>query len=257
MAYRSPLPVPSGPPPPSKTPCKPHPRIKGIKLLLKVTDLSCKGAGDFLGTVNADNAVEEALRHVFRWLYTAESTIPGTRSVTLVLRSFEGVAYTTGKDLDDDHKEIHFSTDYIAGISPERKKDEILGVICHEMVHCFQYDACHTAPGGLTEGIADWVRLCSGLKPPHWKRSADGNWDGGYEHTGFFLEYLEQRFGEGSVGRINENLRNKKYRGEIFWKDLFGHDVKELWEDYCRKLKEGSVVDETIPAERRKSLEGT
>src|SRR5437762_3551729 len=112
---QSPLPVPPNLPPP-KTPCKPHPRIKDIKLLLKVPDLSCKGASNFLGAVNAGTAVEEAAGCVFRLLYTAGSPIPGTRSVTLILRSMEGVAYTTGKDIDADHKEIHFSTDYIAGI---------------------------------------------------------------------------------------------------------------------------------------------
>lgn len=45
-----------------------------------------------------------------------------------------GVAYTTGSEIDDDHKEIHFSTDYIGGLSPERVKYEIIGVVRHEMV---------------------------------------------------------------------------------------------------------------------------
>ncbi|KAH0538809.1 hypothetical protein FGG08_004641 [Glutinoglossum americanum] len=256
MAGQSPLPAHLDPPPPSETPYKPHPRIKDIKLLLEVAALSCQGARDFLGTVNASNMVEEAVSCVFRWLYATGSTIPGTRSVTLILRSMDGVAYTTGKDLDDDHKEIHFSTDYIANISSERKKDEILGVICHEMVHCFQFDGCHSAPSGLIEGIADWVRLCSGLKPPHWKRSAEGGWDGGYDRTGYFLEYLEQRFGEGSVRKINENLRNK-YQEESFWKGLFGHHVAELWEDYGRQLKGGGIMDETALMERKKSPEGS
>ncbi|KAI9763136.1 MAG: hypothetical protein M1840_000901 [Geoglossum simile] len=233
----------------------PHPRIKDIKLLLKVADLSCQGAIDFLGTVNAGLVVGEAVNHVFQWLYTPESTVPGTRSVTLIIRSMEGVAYTRGKDLDSDHKEIHFSADYISNIPAERKKNEILGVVCHEMVHCFQFDACESAPSGLIEGIADWVRLCSGLRPPHWKKRADGEWDAGYERTGFFLEYLEQRFGEGSVRRVNETMRNMKYEEESFWKDLFGHHVEKLWEDYCKELKETEAVDE-IPAIEGESSEG-
>ena len=60
--------------------------------------------------------------------------IPSVRSVTLVLRSMGGIAYTTGSELDGDHKEIHFSTDYIGGLSVERVKHEILGVVRHEMV---------------------------------------------------------------------------------------------------------------------------
>jgi hypothetical protein len=65
----------------------------------------------------------------------------------------QGVAYTTGSDLDDDHKEIHFSTDYIES-SASRAHDEIFGVLVHEVVHCFQYNANGTCPGGLIEGIA-------------------------------------------------------------------------------------------------------
>ena len=77
--------------------------------------------------------------------------------MTLILRDFDGVAYTTGSDLDDDHKEIHFSLKYIAGIQPSsetRIRDEIKGVLVHEMVHCFQYNGKGTCPGGLIEGIA-------------------------------------------------------------------------------------------------------
>lgn len=65
----------------------------------------------------------------------------------------DGVAYTKGSDLDDDHKEIHFSTRHILN-SKARAADEIRGVVTHEMVHCFQYNAKGTCPGGLIEGIA-------------------------------------------------------------------------------------------------------
>lgn len=46
------------------------------------------------------------------------------RSVTLVLREMDGVAYTTGSDLDNDHKEIHFNTSYIAGVPEDRRRKE-------------------------------------------------------------------------------------------------------------------------------------
>ena len=61
-----------------------------------------------------------------------------------------GVAYTTG---DHHNKEIHFSLDYIKD-SANRSRDEILGVLVHEVVHCYQYNAKGTCPGGLIEGIA-------------------------------------------------------------------------------------------------------
>lgn len=62
----------------------------------------------------------------------------------------DGAAHTTGSDTE---KEVHFSLDYISNLE-DSAKDEIEGVLTHEFVHCFQYDAKGTAPGGLIEGIA-------------------------------------------------------------------------------------------------------
>ena len=150
----------------------------------------------------------------------------------------DGVAYTTGTAIDDDHKEIHFSLNYIAQIDPSLRKSEIVGVLVHEMVHCWQWAALSTAPQGLIEGVADFVRLKAGLDPPHWKKEADGNWDAGYQHTGYFLEWVESTFGEGSVKKVNDGLKGKKYKEGEFWKGLFGKEVGELWKDYGKTLKE-------------------
>lgn len=70
--------------------------------------------------------------------------------IHLILRSMPGVAHTTGSSI---YKEIHFSLDHIVNCA-SRAKDEILGVLTHEVVHCFQYNGKGTAPGGLIEGIA-------------------------------------------------------------------------------------------------------
>ncbi|KAF2456130.1 hypothetical protein BDY21DRAFT_260133, partial [Lineolata rhizophorae] len=165
--------------------------------------------------------------------------IPQTRSVTLVLRPMPGVAYTTGISLDNDHKEIHLSTDYLCDLSPPhsptRYRAEIVGVLQHELVHCYQFSASR-CPGGLIEGVADWVRLEAGLAPPHWSkgRRKDGPWDAGYSRTAFFLEWVEGKFGVGSVARLNERLGDgKEYEEEGFWKGLFGKKVEELWEEYA------------------------
>lgn len=181
--------------------------------------------------------VSNAVSIVLSTLYTPlkdNSHIPGTRSITLILRPMPGVAYTTGTDLDNDHKEIHFSLDYISGIksrTPGRETHEIQGVIVHEMVHAWQWNARGTAPSGLIEGIADFVRLQAGLDPPHWKKEAGGDWDAGYQHTAYFLAWLEEQWGRGSVRRINERLRDEVY-GEQLWQGLFGKSVGQLWKMY-------------------------
>ena len=160
-----------------------------------------------------------------------------------------GVAYTTGSDIDDDHKEIHFSLNYIKEIATERQQQEIQGVLVHEMVHCWQWNGLGTSPGGLIEGIADFVRLKAGLAPPHWKKEAGGEWDAGYQHTGYFLEWIEENFGEGSVRNINASLQNGKYVEEEFWQQLFQKNVAELWAEYSKTLPKPKETDEETKAE--------
>jgi hypothetical protein len=230
--------------PPSKTPTFPLPKLR-----LEIRDLNHDGSENFLRAVNASKALATSVQSVLSLLYLSPdsptTTVPTTRSVTLILRPMGGVAYTTGSDLDSDHKEIHFSLDYIRDIASSRKTDEIQGVLTHEMVHCYQYDAFQTCPGGLVEGIADWVRLNSNLSPPHWKKEATGNWDAGYQHTAYFLEYLEQRFGSGTIRRLNEKLRITKYEEKKFWTELVGRPVEQLWGDYAETLeKENKKAEE-------------
>ncbi|KAJ4300286.1 hypothetical protein N0V88_002959 [Collariella sp. IMI 366227] len=212
------------------------------KLRLKVPDLDHPGAIKFLTSVNAATLLSTAVNNVLRLLYKSprdrETTVPPTRSVTLVLRDMDGVAYTTGTSLDNDHKEIHFSLQYINSTNPSRLAHEITGVLTHEVVHCYQWDAHGSCPGGLIEGVADWVRLRCDLSPPHWKRETGGDWDRGYQHTAYFLEYLEQRFGEGTVRRLNDKLRRHKYDSESFWPELLGESVQKLYGDYVENCKE-------------------
>jgi hypothetical protein len=226
--------------------------VPSPKLRFELRDLTHPGALVFLTTTNVATVLADAVTAVLHTLYPHLDRHPGVvvppvRSVTLVLRAMAGVAYTTGTELDPDHKEIHLSLDYIRRIpeSPAaRQPDEIRGVLVHEMVHVWQWDGRGTAPGGLIEGVADFVRLRAGLGPPHWKRGGGGDWDAGYEHTGYFLDWLETRFGEGSVVRINERLRAGRYVQEEFWKDLFGESVEGLWAEYNKSLESGATPAE-------------
>lgn len=116
------------------------------------------------------------------------------RRVLLKLHDFEGVAYTCSSELDPLHKEIHLSVSYVAGVAhraraadaPDHIRLEVQGVVTHEMVHVFQYNGKGTVPGGVIEGIADWVRQRAGVGAPHWRRERpadDAPWDAGYEKT--------------------------------------------------------------------------
>ncbi|KAI1770848.1 BSP-domain-containing protein [Hypoxylon cercidicola] len=212
------------------------------RLRLHIQDIAHEGSAIFLSAVNASTVLRSSIQGIDKHLYSnsvpSRPQPPATRSVTLILRDMDGVAYTTGSDLDSDHKEIHFSLRYIKAISPpERRTAEITGVVTHELVHCYQWNGKGAAPGGLIEGIADWVRLQCDLAPPHWRREVAGKWDAGYQHTAYLLQYLEERFGEGTVRRINNKLRQDKYEEKAFWTELLGRPIEQLFDDYKETLE--------------------
>lgn len=218
-------------------------------LRLEIRDLSSSGSRAFLRLVHASSALQDAvdtvLKHLYKGLHV--SCMPPTRSITLVIRDMEGVAYTTGLDIDEDHKEIHLSTKYIEYVPESRQKEEIMGVLVHEMVHCWQHSGFGKAPSGLIEGVADWVRLKAGYAPPHWKRHIDCDWDAGYERTGYFLEWLEKEHGRDIVRRLNEAMRDCEYDADKVWHGCCGKGVEKLWEEY-KKSVEGDCGEETKEA---------
>lgn len=121
------------------------------------------------------------------------------------------------------------------------------------MVHCFQHNCQGGAPGGLIEGMADYVRLKAGLAPPHWHKGGTSKergekWDEGYQRTAWFLEWLEEEFGKGTVSKMNATMR-ESYDEDKFWEGLFGTSVKSLWERYRKtwedeEKEEGAGYDE-------------
>ncbi|KAF7597648.1 hypothetical protein BBP40_000126 [Aspergillus hancockii] len=262
------------------------------KLRLHVNDLRHSGCNTFLSLVpNLAFTLDNALAAIIEHLYTVPRptaattaptpiftpSVPPTRSVTIFLRDIGGVAYTTGTELDDDHKEIHISLQYIHNsLKLANPRTEIVGVLTHELVHCYQHtaprkvgDSAPRPPGGLIEGIADFVRLKTGLVPPHWKRPTSAKerpekWDQGYQHTAYFLEWLEDvHIGKGAVGMLNDRLLRVGYVGEgaqtveseapdngssaplpSFWRDLFGSGIKQLWDDYGEYLDNPSKTND-------------
>ena len=75
-------------------------------LLLEIRNLSSSGARQFLHRVEASTILSEAIRTVRQILTPDGESTPGVRSITLILRDFGGVAHTTSKDIDFEHKEM-------------------------------------------------------------------------------------------------------------------------------------------------------
>ncbi|KAI8990579.1 plant basic secretory protein [Trametes punicea] len=217
------------PPPP---PHDPEPEWPIPQFHFHIQDLAHPGVKLFLDHVRPDVALRDAVITVCNWLYTPQTVPTNVKCISLVLRPMPGVAHTFGSTT---HKEIHFSLDHIRN-SQSRARDEILGVLTHEMVHCYQYNGLGKCPGGLIEGIADWVRLNAGLSPPHWKREAGDTWDAGYQTTAYFLDWIESRYGNGTVRELNESMKEREYDEHIF-KEMTGRKISKLWQLYKEYLE--------------------
>lgn len=110
---------------------------------LRVHPITHAGAKSFTENVpDIGSLLEDAVHTCWRLLYNNETHLlpRRVRSITLYVRPMGGVAYTTGNWMDGDNKEIHLSADYVRGQSKSRCRDEIRGVLVHEMVHVWQHD---------------------------------------------------------------------------------------------------------------------
>lgn len=203
---------------------------------IHVKNWSLPGAQRFLKVVHRVDLLEEAASFILTNLFTEENPAPDIRSITIIitshayLQTMGAAAFQSRSDLDSAHRSIEISETWLANISADRLASELLGVLRHELVHCFQNAV--SAPGGLIEGIADWVRLRSGLAPPHWIPQLMARWDAGYETTAYFLDYLEMNYGKGTVAAINNRACSVGYSAST-WEDLLGKDVETLWNEYC------------------------
>ncbi|KAH7885991.1 hypothetical protein F5I97DRAFT_1936936 [Phlebopus sp. FC_14] len=218
-------------PPPAYLPAV-LPSCRMPTFILRIDDLDHQGAAIFLDSVNPRDALKLAVEASYTSLYTSLSVPTHVNAISLVLRSFDGVAYTFGSH---SQKEIHLSLDYIAA-SAAPPRDEILGVLVHEVVHCYQYNANGTCPSGLIEGIADFVRLNAGFVPPHWSPAGGEKWDAGYDKTAYFLHWLENRCGQGTIRKLNACMNDVEYTDKIFTA-VTGDSVDNLWHLYCQHLE--------------------
>jgi hypothetical protein len=146
--------------------------------------------------------------------------------VSLFIDDMDGVAYTS-------NNEIHVSARYINGYSGDVKR-EFTGVLYHEMTHVWQWNGNgQQVPGGLIEGIADFVRLKAGYAPSHWVQPGQGDrWDQGYDVTARFLDYCNS-LKNGFVAELNKKMRSG-YNANFFV-ELLGKSVDQLWSDYKAK----------------------
>ncbi|KAK7253199.1 hypothetical protein RIF29_37723 [Crotalaria pallida] len=147
------------------------------------------------------------------------------QKVSLIVENIEGVAF-------DINNEIHVSSSYIDEY-PGDIKNEITGILYHEMTHVWQWDANGQAPSGLIEGIADFVRLKAGYANLNWVPPGRGDdWFQGYDVTARFLDYCNS-IKNGFVAELNKKMKSSY--SDTYFDELLGKSVTQLWADYKAK----------------------
>ncbi|KAH6813419.1 hypothetical protein C2S51_022437 [Perilla frutescens var. frutescens] len=171
-----------------------------------------------------------------------ENTPAERRSVPVLnvyISEFKGYAYKNGDNINISASAL--DTYYHPR---ERSKTFFSTMLIHEMTHVFQWHGNFGAPGGLTEGTADYVMIKSNLyKDAYTKPGAGKKWDEGYGVTERFLEYCDTLL-KGFTAKLNKKMRDKY--SDSYWVDLLGKPVDQLWRDY--KAKYGNQSHYSIGA---------
>ncbi|KZT53930.1 BSP-domain-containing protein [Calocera cornea HHB12733] len=242
--------LPSTPAPtPAPTPAKPWEELAPL-IAAASTTVALPSIAFTPGSVRAE-VVTELLPEPVPFLEKASAFVlcvlgeakdPPIRAVALRLSEGEGIAVTSGGVVTlflpyfAQHRRTH---------SADEAARELLGVLLHELVHVYQHDGRGGMPGGVIEGVADFVRLRGGLGAPHWCRRRGGVWDAGYERTGYFLDWVEGRW-PGFVRVLNGESRTG-WDAAVF-RVVTGQAVDALWERYQAELPEVEVGGGAAPA---------
>jgi hypothetical protein len=148
------------------------------------------------------------------------------KTVKLRFRNMSGVAGTGGNEID-------VSADYV------RRHTNDWGMVIHELTHVVQsYPPVAPEFGWLTEGIADYIRLAHfepDARPPRINPDR-AKYTDSYKTTAAFLRWIEKTHDPEIVKKLNQSLREQKFKLELF-KDYTGKTVDELWQEFTDSLR--------------------
>lgn len=159
------------------------------------------------------------------------------------------------------HEITHVFQWYSQRLGPKYAKDQSfissLGIWPFAKPNTPRYDYSFRVPSSvpkeLLEGIADYVVLKAGLQRAHWRRPTSSielpsSWNLGTYQKAFFLEWIEMRIGEGTVGTLMGLVLDSGYVGSHegeglpcgiafgTWETVTGMSVGDLWKEYGRSL---------------------
>ena len=148
-----------------------------------------------------------------------------THWVTMTLKKdYQGVAATGGGRITGS---VKFFKDH---------PDDI-GAMVHETVHVVQRYRSRNNPGWLVEGVADYYRFFKYEPGKIGRINADrARYNGSYRTTAAFLAYVTDKYDKEIVRKLNQAMRENKYKEEMF-KEYTGKTVQELDTEWRATLK--------------------
>ncbi|XP_073025050.1 uncharacterized protein [Primulina eburnea] len=192
-----------------------------------------------IGATFASKIMADA--NIFIWKVFEQYTSADRHNVpvlNLFISDIEGpfMAYTN-------YDNINFSASAIQKYFPPGKASSryhFTSIMYHEMTHIFQWSGNRTAPGGLTEGVADYIMVKSKIydASTYTKPGSGSRWDEGYGVTERFLEYCDG-LREGFTVALNKKMRFAY--SDNYFMDLLGKPLDQLWRDYKAKYGKSPV----------------
>ncbi|MGB1201581.1 MAG: basic secretory protein-like protein [Cognaticolwellia aestuarii] len=228
-----------------------NPETEGSKLLKRIINdpashmaQRCIDVAKTLYTDSAESSRFHSLRFELR-----EKDLSGN----------EFVAYKQGRD-GSGAMTIAVSTSHLtrlyreAGNSDSAIKDEIDGILFHEVTHGYNNSPLTTdsySEGGpfwaFTEGIADAVRISAGF---HKTREPDVNgsrqWLGGYEVSGFFLHYVNEKIDPNFIRKFNQSaneMGNYTWSWDNAFQSITNRSVQDVWNEYKAFINNGGQLN--------------
>jgi len=126
---------------------------------------------------------------------------------------------------------ITCNADYVKGHLDD------MGMVAHELSHVIQRYRGRN-PGWLVEGVADYVRyyvIEPGAKNARFNVERS-KYNGAYQATAGFLNYVEKKNGPGIVARLNREMREGKFK-EANFAEIIGGDPEVLWNEMKESMK--------------------
>jgi hypothetical protein len=166
--------------------------------------------------------VEQWYPTIVEYLPSEGYTAP--RQLSITFKNMDGVAYTRG-------------TRIVCAAAWFKAHPDDQGAVIHELAHVVQQYRGGGNPGWLVEGVADYIRWIK-YEPEAKRPRPDprrAKYTDSYRTTAAFLEYVAAAHEHEVVVRLNQAMRQGRYRPEL-WKEYTGKTVDELWEAYVKTL---------------------